>query len=90
MLEKCPQCPQCPQCDGRHVTEELREHSFSYGETGSFSCQILILKCTCGALWLDERAEEACELAMFRYEKSLHVRRTVFTNDKERALWERA
>lgn len=85
MVEKCL------QCDNHHVTEELREHTFPYGETGNFTCQVLVLQCgKCGTTWLDERAEEACELAMFRYEKSIHVQRTVFASDEERALWNRA
>jgi hypothetical protein len=81
----------CPHCDSKTITEELQETNFPYGADASFPCQVIVLKCdTCEATWLDERAEEACVLAMFRYEKSIHIRRTIFTSDDERALWNQA
>ena len=81
----------CPNCESKTITEELQEIIFPYGKTESFPCEVLVCKCgACNTQWLDDRAEESCTLAMFRYEKSIHVQRTVFANDAERALWNQA
>lgn len=81
----------CPHCENNNINEEIQETTFPYGENGSFPCKVLVLKCgSCDATWLDERAEEACVLAMFRYEKSIRIQRTMFASDEERALWNQA
>ncbi len=52
----------CEQCGNKSVVEEVRQHSFQYGQDDpvTLTTPIIVMRCTvCMEEWTDYRAEDA-------------------------------
>ena len=80
---------QCPNCNSTNATESIVGQEVPYADNQHFHATFPAFHCQdCKFKWTDHRAARETTLAMFKYEKSLKINRTKFTDDEEKALWE--